>query len=767
MCIRAANSVLLVLILFVFPISRLSAQLKVLDAETGQAIAGAFVKITDVSGVKLVEGATDTAGLLHYSSLAKSFRIEVRALSYRSLTDTLVQADKPIVYLQPAATSLEAVEIASRSLAATTLPHSTFDIQVFSSTRIAEKGAVNMGDLLNTELNARVINNGNDGSSLLLQGLSGQNVKILIDGVPQVLGMSNEFDLQQLNLSNVERVELVEGPLSVQFGTNALAGTLNIITKKADVNKRTAFGGGVYAESVGQYNGSAWVAAHRKSWNLVIDGSYNNFGGYASSIYRSRVNNPSNTVRGFNWSPKTLINGAVKIYRPWKGLNLGGQYNQSHQRIDNKGEQDAGTAYLTATDNLTIADRSNINLFANGKLGENTYLDVANSYGVYRLDNTQYLVNVGNNTRKVLDNPVDRFHTWTFRASYSEFEIGDKRANYQFGYDINLNNGSGESISDSAKSIHDVGVFGGMGMAFFNHLDARVSFRYIYNSRYDAKQIDFLHAGLPVVPSVSLKWHASEGFHLAASYTKAFRAPSFIELYREMINGSHYILGNPLLIPELADNYMFTGQWRRHLGFGNILFKASLYHNHITNKIELVQPDRASLPPQYQDIQVPRTYANIPLFKTKGINLSADYRHGERFSFRPGFGWLARSGSNSKGKFFHSYDINAQAMYELAKSKIRIVAFYKYNGSMAQFGIDESGNLIDQRLGSYQLLDLSATKSIAKVELTLGCKNLLGVTDVYQSGAGTGSGLVAGSGDFSAVPIAWGRTAFLKAAISF
>lgn len=765
---RAISSMLLVLLLFIFPIGKLAAQLKIVDDETGQAIAGAFVRISDRNGVKLAEGATDARGMLHYSSLPKIFHVEVHALNYKTLTDTLRQPDQPIIRLQAAITSLEAVEIASRSLQATTLPNSTFDIQVFSNTRIAEKGAVNLGDLLNTELNARVINNGNDGSSLLLQGLSGQNVKILIDGVPQVLGMSNEFDLQQLNLANVERVELVEGPLSIQFGTNALAGTLNIITKKADANKRTAFGGSIYAESVGQYNGSAWLATRLKSWNLVMDGNYNDFGGYASSIYRARVNNPSATVRAYNWSPKKLLSGAVKIYRPWKGLNIGGQYNWSHQRIDNKGEQDAGTAYLTATDNLTVADRSNSNLFVNGKLAENSYLDVANSYGSYRLDNTRYLVNVANNTRKVLDNPVDRFHTWTFRASYSEFELGDRRFNYQLGYDINLHNGSGESIRDSAKSIHDIGAFGGLGMAFFEQLDARLSFRYIYNSRYDAKKLDFLQAKLPIIPAFSLKWQASEQLNLGVSYTKAFRAPSFIELYRELINGSHYILGNPLLIPEIADNYMFTAHWCAYLGNGSMLMKASFYSNRIINKIELIQPDRASLPPQYQDIQVPRTYANIPLFKTRGVNLSVDYQQDGRFSFKPGLGWLARSGSNSDGKLFHSYDINAQAMYELTKSKIRVVAFYKYNGSMAQFGMDESGNLVDQRLGSYQLLDLSASRFIgSKITLTLGCKNLLDVTDVYQTGAGTGDGLVAGSGDFSAVPIAWGRTAFLKVALNF
>jgi outer membrane receptor for ferrienterochelin and colicins len=736
------------------------SQLRVLDKQSLTPIAGASVLIKNSHKVKLSEGTTNDKGIFNSNYL--SSYIIVKAVGYKPV-DTFAKETNMVLYLEPTIMSLKEVGVSIKSRQATTLVRSPFRIQVFSRQQIDDKGAVNMGDLLSTELNAKVINNGSDGSSLLLQGLSGQNVKILVDGVPQVMGMSNEVDLQQLNLANAERVELVEGPLSVQFGTNALAGTLNIITKKMEPGKNIAFGGSLYGESVEQYNGSAWIGVRLKSWNVMLDGSYSDFGGYASLIYRSHVNNPTKTVRGYNWSPKQQINGGLKIYRQWKGLNIGLQYNKFHQNIDNKGEQDPATAYLTATDNQTISDRHNANIYANGKLAEDTYLDIANSYGGYRLDNAQYLVNVQNGTRKVLENPVDQFHTWTFRAAYSKFDIGSSAINYQLGYDINLNNGSGESITDNARAINDVGIYGGAGLKLFDQIDLGASFRYIYNSRYDAKKINLFNADLPVVPSINLKWQLFSDFSLSGSFTKAFRAPSFLELYREFINGSHYIIGNQLLIPELADNYMATAQWRKDMGQHQISIRVSFYNNRIVNKIEMVQPDRSTLPRQYQDIQVPRTYTNIPLFKTEGINFNVGYSKISRFSFSPGLGWLARSGSNSDGHLFHSYDLNAQAMYHLEKIDVRLVAFYKYNGAMAQFGIDEYGKLADQYLGSYQLLDASAVKTFwnKKISLTIGMKNLLNVTDVIQTGMGT-MGLVAGTADFSAVPIAWGRTAFIK-----
>jgi len=740
-----------------------NAQPRVLDSRTHEPVTGAFLMVTEAG--QQFKGATDAQGFFH-KQFRLPARLSLKAIGYREIKDSLLRHLPDIIYLEAVNTSLEEVAVSSRSLQATTVPHNNYHTQVFSQELIAQKGAVNMGDLLNTTLNAKVMNNGDDGSSLLLQGLSGQNVKILVDGIPQVLGMSNEFDLQQLNLTNVERVELVEGPLSVQYGTNALAGTLNIITRKMDTGKDWGIGLHGFMESIGQYNTGFWLGKNWKGWNTTLDVSYNRFPGYASDIYRSRINNPTHTVRGYNWSPKRMLNGTVKVYRRWKGLDIGLQHNQLHQVIDNKGEQDAGTAYLTANDHWNVTDRWNTSLYAHGILGNKALLDLTNSYGQYRLAQTEYLVNVQNATRKVLENPVDRFHTWTFRGSYATATETASAWDMQLGYDMNLNGGQGESIADTARAINDYGLYGGLGVKVWRVLAWRGQLRYIYNNRYDASSINWLGAGLPIVPALSAKWQVAAGLSAAVAYTKAFRAPAFLELYREFINGSHYLIGNALLVPELANNYQTMVEWHTGAVQRAWHIRLSFYSNRIHNKIELVQPTRASLPPQYQDIQVPRTYTNIPLFKTRGVNLSVEYLEGDRLSFRPGFAWLARSGSNSLGIFYNSYDVNAQAMYRLPKTDIRLVAFYKYNGAMAQFGLDEDGHLVDQRLGDYHLLDVSANKSFwhSMLNLTLGVKNLLGVTDVWQTGDGT-AGLVAGT-DVSAVPIAWGRTAFIKAALN-
>ena len=93
-----------------------------------------------------------------------------------------------------------------------------------------------MQDALNNELNIRFSQDlATGGSDITMMGLKGQNVKILIDGLPMVgrQGTSNEIDINQIDINSIERIEIVEGPMSVVYGADALAGVINIITKKA------------------------------------------------------------------------------------------------------------------------------------------------------------------------------------------------------------------------------------------------------------------------------------------------------------------------------------------------------------------------------------------------------------------------------------------------------------------------------------------------------------------------------------------------------
>src|SRR5690606_17844973 len=108
---------------------------------------------------------------------------------------------------------------------------------VINQEQIRLRGATNIQSVLNTELGMRFSNDLTLGTSdIELMGMSGQNVKILLDGVPVIDRGSTRESLGQIDINTVEKIEIVEGPMSVSYGSDALAGVINIITKKQQEN---------------------------------------------------------------------------------------------------------------------------------------------------------------------------------------------------------------------------------------------------------------------------------------------------------------------------------------------------------------------------------------------------------------------------------------------------------------------------------------------------------------------------------------------------
>ncbi|NRA50135.1 MAG: Plug domain-containing protein, partial [Phaeodactylibacter sp.] len=120
--------------------------------------------------------------------------------------------------------------IVTAQYAPTESKNAVHDIYTIKQEVIEQRGATNLEQLLQQEANIRIRQDMVLGSSMSLLGIDGQNVKIMIDGVPVIGRQDGNIDLNQLNLNNIERVEIVEGPMSVSYGTDALAGVINLIT---------------------------------------------------------------------------------------------------------------------------------------------------------------------------------------------------------------------------------------------------------------------------------------------------------------------------------------------------------------------------------------------------------------------------------------------------------------------------------------------------------------------------------------------------------
>ena len=210
--------------------------------------------------------------------------------------------------------------------------NSVYQLKVISKERIQQQAATKLQDVLNSELNIRF---GQDlatgGSDISMLGLSGQNVKILLDGVPMVgrQGTSNEININQIDINSIERIEIIEGPLSVVYGADALAGVINIITKKP-TSQKLSVTARLHEESIGkeygfdqgihnQYAGISW---NYKNWQIGGGIGRNLFNGWQGDttgrelLWHKKDQIVANAMLGYRtsrWSVYYRLDGLDEI----------------------------------------------------------------------------------------------------------------------------------------------------------------------------------------------------------------------------------------------------------------------------------------------------------------------------------------------------------------------------------------------------------------------------------------------------------------------
>ena len=198
------------------------------------------------------------------------------------------------------------------------------------------------------------------GSSVSIQEISGQNVKILIDGVPVIGRLNGNIDLTQINLNNIERVEIIEGPLSVDYGTDALAGTINLITDK-QLNDGFSSTYNLYYETVGQYNFDFILNFKRKGHAINFDFGRKYFDGWSKNdeFNLFPVSQLADTNRVNSWNPKEQYFGKVQYSYKTDNSLLRVFYDSFDEKISNFGFPRL-PYYENAFDDYYFTKRNNV-----------------------------------------------------------------------------------------------------------------------------------------------------------------------------------------------------------------------------------------------------------------------------------------------------------------------------------------------------------------------------------------------------------------------
>jgi len=232
-------------------------------------------------------------------------------------------------------------------------------ITVINRQQIERSGGKNLAELLNTTAGTNIIGaNNNLGTNLTasIRGASSGNVLILLDGIPvnDPSVITNYFDLNFINLDQVERIEILKGGQSTLYGSDAVAGIINIISKKAGAKKISVngdFSGGTYntlKQSVG-VGGSGKAGDYSLNYtHLSSDGfsaayDKNNTGTFDKDGYNQHA---VNGRFGFNAGKRIKIN-LLGTYGDYKtDLDAAGFKDEKDYTVTNNNKQvGAGLVY--------------------------------------------------------------------------------------------------------------------------------------------------------------------------------------------------------------------------------------------------------------------------------------------------------------------------------------------------------------------------------------------------------------------------------------
>lgn len=602
-------------------------------------------------------------------------------------------------------------------------------VNIINSKQIQNMAAVNLGDALQTQLAIGINQDNATGTMVSMMGISGNNVKILIDGVPMIGRLDGNLDLSQINLNDIERVEVVEGPMSVSYGTNALAGVINLITKKSSRNKKS-LSLNAYSEFGARYNFDFTGRAAIKQTGLKLSGGRNFFSGWPAE----------DATRFQQWKPKEQYFGRIELNRAFDKTSLRLKSEGFREIIQDKGLPTA-PYNETAFDQYFTTVRWDESLFVNHKLNKNNALDMIFAYNYYSRDRVKFFKDlVTLNETKTLtpsDHDTSTFTNFVARGTWSQFGKS-LRSSFQLGYDLNFQNGTGSRILNQKQGFTDLAVFGSMEIKPWSNMVIKPGLRLAYNSNYKA----------PPTPMISIR-QKLQHFTIRGSYSRGFRAPELKELYLNFVDVNHNIVGNPDLEAEYSHNYIFSVL--KAFYSPKVIFKPELsgFYNAINNKINLANTSGTEY-----------TYVNIDNFKSLGSKLNFQVRT-EGIKANVGLAAIGISDPQAVNTLIDGYsfynEVTTNIQWQIKKFLLNV--FYKYNGAQTNFIVGDENEILTRQMEAYHTLDVNLGSNFLENNLSvfIGAKNLMDNTNLNAAVQNSGSH----SGG-SSVPIGIGRTFFLK-----
>ncbi len=557
------------------------------DAETGETLIGATVFVPELNKGTVA----DLNGIYHLDHLPSGMlTLEFSFLGYTTIVKKINPEGKDRkvdVALKPTVIQTQEVVISSSSY--TTQHENAVKIETIGAQQIATSGEPTVIASITNIPGVDMISKGNGVTKPVIRGLSNSNVVVLNNGVKLENYQFSEDHPFSIDAFGIDKVEVIKGPASLLYGSDAVGGIINVIPEKpapsgkimGDINTQ-------YFTNTKGVSSDLGVRGSGHHFNWGIRGGLNNHEDYkdgnGNTVYNSRFNQQAVKLNaGYNEHF-----GSFQLYYDYNAMKLG----------------------MTTPDALelvTVNDRKN----------EFWYQDLTNHMVTSR--NKVFLgrYKIGadlawqNNTRKLHTDEKNEVHmdlnvlsydikTWLPSGENTEYIIGTQGA-----FKENKNQGGHiRVLPDFTQS--DFAVMGWLKHTHQSNISVQAGLRWEYRSLNIPEQEKASHSHeepsgeeeheiMPALDrnyqnltfSLGGTWQVSEAFLVRVNGATAYRNPNVAELTQDGVHGARYEQGNR----DLKSQRSFEGDVSGHYHSKIMEFDIAGFYNYINDYIYLAPTD--------------------------------------------------------------------------------------------------------------------------------------------------------------------------------
>lgn len=527
------------------------------DVKTGEPIPGAIITYKDTLARVLGKQFTNAKGETIRKSRLDLFAINIRALGYRD-TSLLISEVKNAILLESLALEKDEVVVTAQRHASVS-QDVPISMSVVKEAEIQSRAPREIDEVLRfipgvTVTEDQVSIRGSSGYSRAV----GSRVLYMMDGMPMLSADNGDIKFDAVPMINIQSIEVVKGAGSALYGSSALGGIINVITRKPS----KSWQGGVNA-SAGSYQEPTYQQWNQpevgRTYYNVEAGASNTFGEVgvlASGAYKRdegyRIGDDTYNGSGFLKLTTPTSENADLTFSTLYSYNEHGNWLYW---------KDLSNAYKPADSLSAVNERitsTKLNLYGAFKtlLGDVAYLDIKASSFItgYKTAPLNALDTVDPESRAI-NNLVD------VQSGYFLYNDLYLTQGVTFGY---------QTVSSNVSGDHT-----GINLGLYAQSEYKLKpIILTLGLRGDIYQYNTDKFVGSFSPKVGITWNTPvENFVMRSSFGTGFRAPTIIEKYTDQELNGFVIKPNPSLVPEKSLSLEFGAQYQdRYLMLDGAIF---------------------------------------------------------------------------------------------------------------------------------------------------------------------------------------------------